>query len=91
MAMGTAAAGPPFVGVALDLPVDRLFTYRVPEHLRERVGIGSEGDERTVLADAGFDRAFDGPEHLVDQERVQIEEGQLLRRLHPAGLLRDGR
>jgi primosomal protein N' (replication factor Y) len=32
--------GAPFVGVALDLPVDRLFTYRVPESLRERARVG---------------------------------------------------
>ena len=30
----------PFVGVALDLPVERLFTYRVPEELRSRVRVG---------------------------------------------------
>ena len=29
-----------YVGVALDLPIDRLFTYRVPEHLREHVDVG---------------------------------------------------
>lgn len=31
---------PRFVGVALDLPVDRLFTYRVPERFAGTVGVG---------------------------------------------------
>ena len=35
----TAPSGP-FVGVALDLPMDTLFTYRVPDPWRNRVRIG---------------------------------------------------
>ena len=35
----TAPKGP-FVGVALDLPMDTLFTYRVPDPWRDRVQIG---------------------------------------------------
>ncbi len=35
----TARTGP-FVGVALDLPMDTLFTYRVPDPWRDRVRVG---------------------------------------------------
>jgi primosomal protein N' (replication factor Y) len=43
---------PVYAGVALDLPVDRLFTYRVPEGLRERARPG----QRVVVTFRGRKR-----------------------------------
>jgi primosomal protein N' (replication factor Y) len=79
-ATATSGVPAPFVGVALDLPVDRVFTYRVPEAARERarpghrVRVSFRGRERLGVIVEGLGSA----EHAQALEVQEIPDAEPL-------------
>ncbi len=69
----TTTTLPQYVNVALDLPMDRLFTYRVPTEMAPRAGVG----HRVTVTFRGKPRVgiiTETPETAPDVELLEVQE-----------------
>lgn len=79
--MGELSLGAEYVDVAVPRPIDRLFTYRVPETLRDRVKIGSRvvvpfGRSRIVGYVLGF--LPEAPDEVKVREIISLVDEEPL-------------